>query len=62
MLTEQDAVSAMASKRGEESWTGRVLWPGSILALPEIGIELPLGELHEGLAPEALREPSPPAP
>jgi hypothetical protein len=27
------------------------------LALPEIGIELPLDELYEGLDPAALREP-----
>ena len=59
VLIEQDAVSAMAFKRGEESWHGRVLWTGSVLALPEIGIELPLDELYEGLDPAALREPSP---
>jgi len=59
VLIEQDAVSAMAFARGEESWSGRVLWPGSVLALPEIGIELPLDELYEGLDPAALREPPP---
>jgi Uma2 family endonuclease len=61
VLIEQDAVSAMAFTRGDESWSGRVLWPGSVLALPEIGIELPLDELYEGLDPAALREPPPPA-
>jgi Uma2 family endonuclease len=57
VLIEQDAVSAMAFTRGEESWSGRVLWPGSVLALPELGIELPLDELYDGLDPAALREP-----
>ncbi len=61
ILVEQDAVSAMAFARGEGSWSGRVLWPGSVLVLPEIGVELPLDELYEGLDPAALREP-PPAP
>ena len=60
VLIEQDAVSAMAFTRGEESWSGRVLRPGSVLALPEIGIELPFDELYEGIDPEALRDPPPP--
>jgi len=62
VLIEQDAVSAMAFARGEESWSGRVLWPGSVLAMPEIGIELPLDELYQGLDPAALRDPEPPPP
>lgn len=62
VLIEQDAVSAMAFARGEESWSGRVLWSGSVLALPEVGIEVPLDELYEGLDPAALRDPPPPTP
>ena len=62
VLIEQDAVSAMVFARGEGSWSGRVLWPGSVLALPEIGVELPLDELYEGLDPAALRDPPPPPP
>ena len=61
VLIEQDAVSALAFARGEESWSGRVLWPGSVIALPEVGIEVPLDELYEGLDPAALRGPAPPA-
>ena len=59
VLVEQDAISAMAFARQEGRWFGRVLWPGDALALPEIGVELPLDELYEGLDPAALREPSP---
>lgn len=55
VLIEQDAVSAMAFAREGERWAGRVLWPGDMLALPEIGVELPLDELYEGLDSEALR-------
>ena len=62
VLIEQDAVSAMAFARGDESWSGRVLWPGSVLALPEIGIELPLDEMYEGIDPAALRDPPDAAP
>lgn len=57
VLLEQDAISAMAFARQEGRWSGRVLWPGDVLALPEIGVELPLDELYEGLDPAALREP-----
>jgi Uma2 family endonuclease len=57
VLIEQDAVSAMAFVREGGGWSGRVLWSGSVLALPETGTELPLDELYEGLDPAALREP-----
>lgn len=62
VLIEQDAVSATAYVRDEGRWSGRVLWPGDVMSLPEIGIELPLDELYEGLDPAALREPPPPPP
>ena len=32
---------------------GRTLGEGDLLALPEIGVELPLAELYEGLGYEA---------
>jgi Uma2 family endonuclease len=60
VLVEQDAVSAMAFVRQEGRWSGRVLWPGDALALPEVGIEVPLDDLYEGLDPAALRESSSP--
>jgi Uma2 family endonuclease len=62
VLIEQDAISAMSFVRGERSWSGPVLWPGDMLALPEIGIELPLDELYEGIDPAALRDPPDAAP
>lgn len=59
VLIEQDAVSVMAFARGKRSWVeGSVLWAGDTLALPEIGIELPVDALYDGLDPEALRAPS----
>jgi Uma2 family endonuclease len=62
VLIEQDAVSAMTFARGERGWAGDVLWSTDMLALPEIGIELTLDELYEGLDPAALRAPPDAAP
>ena len=62
VLIEQDAVSAMTFGRGKRGWAGDVLWSGDTLVLPEIGIELTLDELYEGLDPAALRAPSDVAP
>jgi hypothetical protein len=36
--------------RAGDAWTHEILVAGSILALPEIGVELPLAELYEGIA------------
>jgi Uma2 family endonuclease len=55
VLIEQTAVSAASYVHDAGRWSGRVLWPGDTLALPEIGIELPLDELYADLDPELLR-------
>ena len=31
-------------------WIGHLLGPDAVLAMPEIGLELPLAELYEGLS------------
>ena len=36
----------MLERIGDE-WLGHVLAPESVLRMPEIGIEVPLSELHE---------------
>ncbi len=56
----EEAIGATAYVRDEGRWSGRVHWPGDVLRLPEIGIEMPLEDLYEGLDPAALREPPPP--
>ena len=57
VMLEQDSVGATVYARGGESWTHELLIADSILALPEIGVELPLAELYEGIvfedAPDA---------
>jgi Uma2 family endonuclease len=62
VLIEQEGVSATACVREGGRWSGRVLWSGDTLALPEIGIELALDDLYEGLDPAALRAPPDAAP
>ena len=48
-MLEQDSVGATVYPRAGEAWTHDILVADSILALPEIGVELPLAELYEGL-------------
>jgi Uma2 family endonuclease len=49
VMLEQDSVGATVYARLRDSWTHEILIADSVLALPEIGIELPLAELYEGL-------------
>ena len=49
VMLEQDCIAAVVYVRGEAAWTHELLVADSILALPEIGVELPLAELYEGI-------------
>ncbi len=49
VMLEQDRQAGTVFTRSADLWTGEVIVGDAILALPEIGIELPLGELYEGL-------------
>jgi Uma2 family endonuclease len=49
VMLEQDGVGATVYVRAGESWTHEILIADSILALPEIGVELPLAEFYEGI-------------
>ena len=53
VMLEQDAVGATVYARAGEAWTHEIPVADSILALPEIGVSLPLAELYEGLVFEA---------
>jgi Uma2 family endonuclease len=59
VMLEQDSIGATVYARSRDSWTHDILIAGSVLALPEIGVELPLAELYEGLAFEDEPEPEP---
>ena len=53
VMLEQDGVGATVYARLGETWTHDILVAGSLLVLPEIGVELPLADLYEGIAFEA---------
>jgi Uma2 family endonuclease len=53
VMLEQDAVGATVYARSGGIWTHEILVADSILALPEIGVSLPLTELYEGIVFEA---------
>ncbi|RBP10574.1 Uma2 family endonuclease [Roseiarcus fermentans] len=50
VMLEQDDVGATVYARAGDGWTHDILTADSALALPEIGVELPLAELYEGIA------------
>jgi Uma2 family endonuclease len=49
VMLEQDRVAATVFSRAGDDWVGHVFVGDVILAMPEIGIEVPLVELYEGL-------------
>ena len=49
VMLEQDAVGATVYAHSGDAWTHEILVANSILALPEIGVSLPLAELYEGI-------------
>ena len=49
VMLEQDRVAATVFARAGDDWVGHVLLEDATLAMPEIGIEVPLVELYEGL-------------
>jgi Uma2 family endonuclease len=58
IMLEQDGVSATVYARSGETWTHEILVTDSMLALPEIGISLPLAELYEGIVFNADQPPA----
>jgi Uma2 family endonuclease len=56
VMLEQDQQGAIVFARAGNDWVGHVVAGDAVLAMPEIGIELPLTELYEGVSfaePEA---------
>ena len=49
VMLEQDRIAATVFARAGEDWVGHVLTGDETLGMPEIGIELPLSELYEGI-------------
>jgi Uma2 family endonuclease len=60
VMLEQDRIGATVYSRAADAWTHEILIEGSVLALLEIGVELPLAELYEGIAFGEQDEPDQP--
>ena len=56
VMLEQDSVNAVVYARSGETWTHEILIADSVLALPEIGVALPLAELYEGVVFEPKQD------
>jgi Uma2 family endonuclease len=62
VILEQDRIAATVFNRAGGDWFTHILLEDAILAMPEIGIEIPLAELYEGLdlaPPEDVEETQP---
>lgn len=49
VMLEQDGIAATVFHRDGDAWIGTLLDADAVLRLPEIGLELPLTELYDGL-------------
>jgi Uma2 family endonuclease len=49
VMLEQDRMAATIFERRGDDWVGHVVADDAVLAMPEIGIEIPLAELYEGI-------------
>jgi Uma2 family endonuclease len=50
VMLEQDFAGAMVFSRSDAKWVGVLVAGDGIISLPEIGVELPMAELYEGVA------------
>ena len=59
VMLSQDSIAAMVFARTDGAWAGTLVTdPAKVLAMPEIGAEVPLGEFYDGVtlpAPDAAR-------
>lgn len=49
VMLEQERIGATVFARSGDDWVGHILTGDAVLAMPEIGLEVPLTELYEGL-------------
>ena len=61
VMLEQDRQAATIFARQDGDWVGHILSGDASIAMPEIGIDLPLGELYDGLELADDVSPSQPA-
>jgi Uma2 family endonuclease len=59
VILEPDAIGATVFSRSGDVWTAKPLTEGDVLAMPEIGIELPLAEIYADVPDlQPLEEPA----
>jgi Uma2 family endonuclease len=51
VILDQDEVAATQFARVGDDWVGHILRDDAILSMPEIGVELPLRDLYQGIDP-----------
>jgi Uma2 family endonuclease len=56
VILEQDIVGATVFARTGDDWVGHVVGADALLTMPEIGIEVPLSELYEGVEFDAAEQ------
>ncbi|MBV8402063.1 MAG: Uma2 family endonuclease [Acetobacteraceae bacterium] len=56
VMLEKESVAATVFERSGDDWVGHVLTDTDVLRMPEIGIELPLAELYEGVDLSSVRD------
>lgn len=59
VILEQDQPAATVFERTDNDWIGHLLVDDAVLSMPEIGVEIPLADLYEGLS-FAAQEPGTP--
>ena len=54
-MLSQESISAVIYERVGDEWVGSLVTnPTAVLAMPELGIELPLAALYDGLEFDTL--------
>ncbi len=62
VMLEQDRVFATVITRTDTGWNHALIGPDGMLTMPEIGVEIPMAELYDGLALAAASQIVAPAP
>jgi Uma2 family endonuclease len=50
MLEQRAAVGTMFSRAADGAWTGQMIGPDTVIAMPEIGIDLPMADIYADVA------------
>lgn len=57
-MLEQDEPAATVLAREGDRWVGTLVTGDAVLRMPEIGVEVPLAEVYEGLGFGAEEQPA----